>query len=183
MMMMMMMPFRAKKQQLNFLAMRLIVVLATITKVSSSCGRWPNDPTNRPNILLFYFDDLNDWPAFVGKGPPVVNLKPGLANTTSATPNMDRFAASKGSTNFINAYTPSPVCLPARTAVLTGYAPERTGIQTTAVDWWNVAGGGPNAPRNNNPNLFQFFKDQGYQTYGTGKVCVLTILYPIPSST
>ena len=112
------------------------------TDPSPPSPRWTPDPNNPPNILMIGLDDMNDWVGFLGKGPPVLNQKPGLDNTTTATPNMDKLAYSPGATIFEHAYVPSPVCNPSRSAILTGVRPTTSGIYGTGVDWWNLVGGG-----------------------------------------
>ncbi|MFO1282713.1 MAG: sulfatase-like hydrolase/transferase [Burkholderiales bacterium] len=60
-----------------------------------------------PANLLFLFSDEHD-PRYLGcSGHPFVR-----------TPNLDRLAA--GGTRFANAWTPSPICVPARAALATG---------------------------------------------------------------
>ena len=63
-------------------------------------------PARRPNIL-FLFSDEHD-PRHMGvSGSPLAH-----------TPNMDALAAR--GTRFVNAYTPSPICVPARASLATG---------------------------------------------------------------
>ena len=135
---------------------------------ASYSSRWNPDPNNPPNILMIAIDDMNDWVGFLGKGPAVVNQKPGLSNRTTATPNMDRLAYSPGATIFEHAYVASSVCLPSRSAALTGVRPTTSGIYRTSIDWWNIVGGG--AGSNRNPNLIEYFQNEGYETIGTGKI-------------
>lgn len=62
--------------------------------------------SNQRNILFLFSDQHN--PCFLGHaGHPFVT-----------TPNLDRLAAS--GTAFTNAYTPNPICVPARYAMLSG---------------------------------------------------------------
>ena len=67
---------------------------------------------DRPDILFFFSDQHHGLYAGYA-GNPVVE-----------TPNLDRLAAE--GTVFDNAYTPCPLCVPARTAMLTGQLPTRT---------------------------------------------------------
>ncbi|MEM6655939.1 MAG: sulfatase-like hydrolase/transferase, partial [Planctomycetota bacterium] len=67
--------------------------------------------TTRPNVLFLIIDDLNTWlledpTRYAGK---------------VVAPNIQRLA-SEG-VLFHNAYTASPVCVPSRTAFLSGVAP------------------------------------------------------------
>ncbi len=63
-------------------------------------------PANQPNILLL-FADQHRADCLAVNGHPFVE-----------TPNLDRLAGD--GCNFIHAYTPSPICTPARTSLLTG---------------------------------------------------------------
>lgn len=72
------------------------------------------------------------------------------------TPNLDRLA-SQG-TLFQNAVTPSPVCVSARTSMLTGLYPCQTGVWHNALEL-----------RQPMPNLMQPFHEAGYRTASFGK--------------
>lgn len=71
----------------------------------------------RPNILLFLTDDHGPW-ALGSYG-----------NGEVRSPNLDRIAAEGA--RFANAFTPCPVCSPARACVMTGRTPSQVGIH----DW------------------------------------------------
>ena len=68
----------------------------------------------RPNVLFISLDDLNDWVGCLGGHPQ------------AKTPNLDRLAAS--GMLFDNAHCPAPACNPSRTAIMTGLAPNRSGM-------------------------------------------------------
>lgn len=68
----------------------------------------------RPNIL-YILSDQHAAHVLGCAGDPVVR-----------TPNLDRLAAS--GISFCNAYTPSPICLPARMSLLTGQYPCRQAV-------------------------------------------------------
>ena len=70
--------------------------------------------TRQPNILLFVTDDHGQW----ASGP--------YGNQELRTPNLDRLA-SRGVV-VDNAFTPTPVCSPARASLLTGLTPSQHGI-------------------------------------------------------
>ena len=72
------------------------------------------------------------------------------------TPNIDRLAAE--SIKFNRAYTTSPVCTPARSALFTGIYASKSG------GWSNSM-----ALQTNVKTMGQRFRDQGYQTAYTGK--------------
>lgn len=83
----------------------------------------------RPNILVFLTDDHGQW------------LQQAYGNTEVRTPNFNRIA-SRG-VRMANAYTPCPVCSPARASFFTGRMPSQHGIhdwieektQAYAVPW------------------------------------------------
>ena len=75
--------------------------------------------TKRPNILLIMSDE-HQAQALSCLGHPVVR-----------TPNLDRLALA--GTLFENAYTPSPICVPARAAFATGRYPHQTGHWDNAL--------------------------------------------------
>ena len=75
----------------------------------------------QPNILLFLTDDHAAWAARC------------YGNSELHTPNLDRLAAE--GTRFANAFTPCPVCSPARACLLTGRTPSQVGIH----DWLQEA--------------------------------------------
>jgi len=74
---------------------------------------------SRPNILLFLTDDHGKWAAGC------------YGDAEIKTPILDRLAAQGALFN--NAFTPIPVCSPARACLLTGRTPSQVGIH----DWIN----------------------------------------------
>jgi arylsulfatase A-like enzyme len=102
------------------------------------------------DILFIAVDDLNDW---VG----VLNGHP-----QAATPNIDRLAA-RGIT-FTNAHSPSALCNPSRTALLTGLRPSTSGVYGNGPDWRNQA------VFDGLRSLPGYFRDNGYRTFGAGKI-------------
>ena len=72
-------------------------------------------------------------------------------NTVVRTPNLDRLA--EGAVIFDNAYTPSPVCIPARQCMAAGQYPRTCGVESFGEDL--------------EPNYRTFariFSEHGYQT-------------------
>jgi arylsulfatase A-like enzyme len=88
-----------------------------VCAVLVACGRSdlavPN-VTERPNILLVVADDHGRWAAGA------------YGNREVATPNIDRLA--EGGVLMTSAYSPAPVCSPARASLLTGRLPSQHGI-------------------------------------------------------
>lgn len=74
----------------------------------------------RPNILFLVADDQGPW-ALGASG-----------NKDALTPNMDRLA--KEGMRFTHAFTPTPVCSPARCSILTS----RYGTELGITDWINA---------------------------------------------
>lgn len=102
------------------------------------------------DVLFIAVDDLNDWVGYLGGHPQ------------TRTPNIDRLAA-RGMA-FMNAQSPSAICHAVRTAILTGLRPSTSGIYGNGPDWRDqqVFSGKATLPR--------FFRDNGYETYGAGKI-------------
>ena len=73
--------------------------------------------TARPNILMFLTDDHGQWAANCYGASEI------------RSPNLDRLAAT--GVRMTRAFTPSPVCSPARACFFTGRFPSQHGIH----DW------------------------------------------------
>lgn len=74
----------------------------------------------KPANVLFLFSDEHD-PRYMGcSGDPFIR-----------TPHLDRLAAS--GTRFANAWTSSPICVPARASVATGLYPHQAGYWDNAI--------------------------------------------------
>ena len=104
----------------------------------------------RPDVLFIAVDDLNDWVGFLGGHPQTL------------TPNIDRLAAR--GLAFTNAHSPSALCNPSRTALLTGLRPSTSGIYGNAPDWRGVEAFEDIA------TLPRHLRDHGYRTLGAGKI-------------
>ena len=111
-----------------------------------------------PDVVFIAIDDLNDWVGVLGGHPQ------------ARTPNIDRLA-DRGMV-FTNAHAVSTSCNPSRTALLTGLRPSSTGVYTNGRDWRNVERlqGIPTLPRH--------FRDEGYRTFGAGKIFHAHTYYP-----
>lgn len=97
------------------------------------------------NLVIIMSDEHN--PHFLGvRGHPVVQ-----------TPHMDRLAAR--GVNFVSAYTPSPVCVPARAAFATGkYVHD--------IKFWDNA-----MPFDGSmPSWHSLLRDRGHQVVSIGKL-------------
>lgn len=83
------------------------------------------------------------------------------------TPNIDRLAAE--GVCFRSALTPSPVCGPARTAILTGRRPSETGIWSNDQAEGVAVPGLGGEPERPAPPLTRRFAEAGYRTASFGK--------------
>jgi len=102
----------------------------------------------RPNVLFISIDDLNDWIGCMGGHPQAV------------TPNFDRLAAS--GVLFTNAHCAAPACNPSRTAIMTGIAPNRSGVYSNGQPMREVLPDAELMPK--------YFSRHGYWSGGSGKI-------------
>ena len=117
--------------------------------VACTGDRAPDEgPARSPNVLFIAVDDLNDWIAPLGGHPQ------------TRTPSLSRLAAE--GVLFTRAFTPSPSCNPARTALLTGKHPYTSGMYSN-YQWWREVM--PNVV-----TLPRYFGDNGYWAGGAGKI-------------
>ncbi|MCW5977868.1 MAG: sulfatase [Bryobacteraceae bacterium] len=116
--------------------------------VAALAGPRATPQSQPPNILFLSVDDMNDWVGCLGGYPGV------------RTPNIDRLA--RRGVLFRNAHCAAPVCNPSRTALLTGWAPSRTGIYDNE-QWWRPA-------LADAVTIPQYFRKHGYSACGAGKV-------------
>lgn len=79
-----------------------------------------------------------------------------LGNKKIKTPVLDKLV--EDSTTFTKAYTPSPVCVPARYSALTGLYCHNTGLSKNGI-----------MPRGD-VSIMETLRDAGYQTLGAGKM-------------
>ena len=106
------------------------------------------DAAEKPNILFISVDDLNDWIGCLGGHPQ------------TKTPNIDRLAAS--GVLFTNAHCAAPACNPSRTAIMTGLAPNRSGLYDNRQKMRDVLPDAVLMPK--------YFSDHGYWSAGSGKI-------------
>ena len=109
---------------------------------------------NKPNILFITTDQMR-WDCMGCAGNPVIQ-----------TPHLDALAAA--GTRFCNAFSPDPICVPARATIMTGNYPQVcTGIKANR--------GGI---REGQPLLTATLKAAGYRTYALGKLHFLPYAPP-----
>lgn len=98
----------------------------------------------RPNILFFFPDEHRfDWTSFNPELPDI-------------TPNLKRLAG--GGVRFTNAFTPSPLCAPARACLAVGREYARCGVP-----------GNGNALPLDLPTFYTLLRGSGYRVLGCGK--------------
>jgi arylsulfatase len=101
--------------------------------------------SQRPNILHI-FTDQQRGDTIAALGNPVIR-----------TPNLDRLCAE--GTAFTNAYTPDPVCVPARCSMIYGQYPHRTGCYENNFEM----------PADESRTFMAALTRAGYRTHGIGK--------------
>ena len=99
---------------------------------------------SRPNLILYFIDECRA-DALGTYGNPICK-----------TPNFDMLA-SQG-TRFADCHVQFPVCGASRCSLLTGLPPSETGHRSL---YYFI--------RRDEPNLFRYLKDSGYDTYWFGK--------------
>ena len=117
----------------------LICVICGILKISAQ--------SEKPNILIFYVDDLRAELGCYG-------------SPTAITPNIDKLATE--GVLFNKAYTQQAICAPSRMSTLSGLRPETLGIYSIFTKLRKVHKDVVTMP--------QLFKDNGYKTVSIGKV-------------
>ncbi|APD06359.1 N-acetylglucosamine-6-sulfatase [Flavobacteriaceae bacterium UJ101] len=123
--------------------------LITLLSSSFSVASYAIEKPKKPNVVFIILDDMNDYVGFL-KGHP-----------QTQTPNLDRLA--NRAIVFENAYATVPVCAPSRASLFTGIYPFHS----------NVYGFNPwykNETLKNSKTLIEYFSENGYKTYGAGKI-------------
>ena len=103
----------------------------------------------RPNVLFIIVDDLNDYVGYLN------------GHEQSKTPNIDNLSSS--AVNFKNAHSNVPVCQPSRNSLFTGILPHRS----KDFGWTPHF---KQAILKGQKTFIELFKENGYSTYGTGKL-------------
>jgi iduronate 2-sulfatase len=132
-------------------------VTVSILKSAAITSRERHHPAGQYNVLFIPVDDLRPLLNVYGEDDP---LKPITINGESGTPNFDRLAAS--GVTFLNAHCQQAICTASRVSFLTGLRPDTTRN-------WNLE----SKFRDIMPNVVtlpQHFSDNGYKTYGVGKI-------------
>lgn len=117
--------------------------LGTAAAAASSAAQAPR-PLKRPNLILYMADELRAE-SIACYGHPLVK-----------TPNIDRLA-SEG-VRFEQCHVQNPVCAPSRCSFVTGWPVHVRGHRSLYY-----------ALHPDEPNLFRYLKENGYDTYWFGK--------------
>lgn len=110
-------------------------------------------PPDRPNILMISADE---WRA---------DALGCAGNPLLQTPHVDRLAAR--GIRFTNAYTPAPMCVPARVSVLTGQVPRVHGAMTNGLT------------PTDNVSIAALLRDAGYGTGAFGKMHFIPVYHDL----
>ena len=106
---------------------------------------------SRPNVIFIAMDDENDWIGPLGGNPQVL------------TPNMDKLCNENGMV-FTNAHCTGPVSCPSRSALLSGFRPERTGCYNNSQNMLN------SQLIQEYATMPEYFSKNGYITISMGKI-------------
>jgi arylsulfatase A-like enzyme len=125
-----------------------------------------------PNFLFIAIDDLKPTCGFLSENPGNLlnRIYPDPVKRAQIcsilTPTIDALAAS--GVGFHRAYCAASVCRPSRTALMTGYKPDESGIYGNGDGYFRL----PSQPvfLQNAITLPQHLKANGYTTAGTGKI-------------
>jgi choline-sulfatase len=110
---------------------------------------------DRPNILVIVTDQQR------------ADTIAALGNPIIKTPGMDQLV--RGGTSFTRAYTPAPICSPARVSMMTGLPPHVH--RFTDHDWWHSEPqDGTFSPAPHDAPFTNYACQKGYQTFMAGKL-------------
>ena len=127
----------------NFALPALVFLAVTLPPVHAQ-------EADRPDILFIAVDDLNDWVGVLGGHPQ------------AQTPHIDALAAR--GTVFANAHAAATICNPSRTALMLSLRPSTTGIYENESNWLD------HEHLADLPTIPSYFRDNGYRTFGAGKI-------------
>ena len=130
-------------------AQTLKALSATTIVILSVASVFPAAADDQPNVVLLVCDDLNDYIEGFGGHPQTI------------TPNIARLA--RIGVSFKQAHCNIPICGPSRASLFTGIYPHHSGCYGfTRWDTYEVL--------KNSRTIMDFFRENGYQTLGTGKL-------------
>lgn len=118
-----------------------------------SAGLCSGRVAEQKNVLFIVVDDMNDW------------IEPYGGHPQAQTPHMSAFA--KHALVFKNAYCSAPLCLPSRTALLTGMRPTTSGVYNFHDEHFRRIDGGRFSDI---ATLPQHLRNHGYVAVKDGKI-------------
>ncbi|WP_017256949.1 sulfatase-like hydrolase/transferase [Pedobacter arcticus] len=127
----------------DYIFLALLITTFTFGRVEAQ------NKSQKPNVLFIICDDLNDYEGAFG------------GHKQAKTPNMDRLA--KSGVRFMNAESSDPVCCPSRNSLFTGVYPHDSGD----FGWTKLKS---QPVLKNNKTIMQLFQENGYKTFGSGKL-------------
>ena len=136
-------------QMRYFSIVKLLFLLILLFSLTNCIAQEEPKEVKQQNVLFIMVDDLNDYQGVYGGHPQAL------------TPSIDAFA--KSATVFNNAHTNSPVCQPSRNSLFTGVYPHHS----RDFGWTPHF---KQAMLKNKKTFIELFKENGYKTYGTGKL-------------
>ncbi|RXP62713.1 DUF4976 domain-containing protein [Lutibacter sp. HS1-25] len=131
--------------KLGTVSFLIVVLISCKTTVKSN-----KIAATKPNIILIIADDMNGYA--IKKQYPLIQ-----------TPNLEKLI-SEGIL-FENAACNSPVCNPSRSSFFSGLYPHTTGAYMNGSDGWNRS-----EILKTIKSIPEHFKEQGYETWGAGKL-------------
>jgi arylsulfatase A-like enzyme len=137
---------KTKIIKMKYLSFNWLYSISILLLFFSGSSRYNSD---KPNVLFVIFDDLNDYVGAYDGHPQTV------------TPNLDNLA-NEG-IRFTNAHCNAAWCAPSRVSLLNGFYPHTTQTYRGQTIRETKA-------FSNVKNIFQHFREHGYNTFGTGKV-------------
>ena len=129
--------------------LRIGHVCILMTALSIGSPAFAAGTAGKRNVVLIVVDDLNDFVTGLGGHPQ------------ARTPHIERLAQS--GVAFANAYSNNPVCAPSRSSLFTGIYPHTSG-NYSFTPWHTYP------VLRNSKTLMEHFRDNGYRTYGSGKL-------------
>ena len=135
---------------MNFKKILFSFAILVLVVLQSTFANSIVEKAQQPNILFIAIDDMNDWTGFLGGHPQAM------------TPNLDKLA--QRGINFTMAHCSGPGWSPSRNALLYGVEPFNSGlypfydhdIHKQLMEKYT--------------SLPRFLKENGYHTYGAGKI-------------
>jgi len=142
-------------QRREFLGILTAAAATSLTATAKEGAPPPAPPSSHPPNILFIMTDQQRADTIAALGNPHIY-----------TPNYDRLVAR--GIAFTNAYSPCPVCVPARLTIRTGCDAPTTGVYSNAGP--KLVEGQPEKNEDRcGPYLARTMTQRGYRTFGIGK--------------